>query len=160
MYKAGLSTTTISTDSLSGCYAFLISGIYNGINFCYLNHQPWTPRGTVRSLDKLLVDLLERLAKEIKRKLRRFFHLTTLPSLKQSTTNLSLFVGGGGQLSKDNIREACLLLENNGSRANIVKLIDNDDTLYLYHQFLYRTTIIKPAAFIMSKMKMKINYQV
>ena len=93
------------------------------------------------------------LADDTKVKIQELFDLDKLPSLKESTSELSFFFGGGSvALANDGLRDAYKLLQNEENSADIVKLIgdDDDDVLFLFHQLMYKMIIIKPISYLLS----------
>ena len=138
---ANITTSTISTDSLSTCYFFLLTFTLHNSTYAYLRHNSKAVNPNV-SAPKLLVILLNNIWIEIKIILSNKFKLLPLPNV-EDLTNLNLLVGGGANETTDIVRNAfSLLLSKDKSVSEVISSFQNDDVQHLVDQLASNTTII------------------
>jgi hypothetical protein len=150
--KRKSSFTSIYTKGLTGCYGFLVGGNYRGSPFCFLNHHPHSiNQKTLLTLPQILLSLINDLVSDIKSTLKKLVQPEQYIIIKDSLSNLSLFVGGGIQQTPDFVRLGFSLLQNQLDLAVINSFPPNSEELYVCQQLNYRTTIIDAVGYLMSE---------
>ena len=147
-----ISGSTISTDGLTGCYVFLVSGLFLGIPFCYLNHHSYSPELVATTPPSLLLAMIEYLVECLIGEMRTFIGSAPVSDLIDSMSSLSLFIGGGIQEDSDTIRDAFTLLQADGDLT--LTTADNStippDQLRLLNQLHRNVIIINSVSYLLS----------
>jgi hypothetical protein len=136
----------IRTDDLYTCQFFLIDGCLNDVPFGYLDHYQCVI-DLRKTLSHHLLSLLKTLAKNLKNKCS--------DKLSSEEINIEMFsdlrlMAGGGTVNDKNIERNALSLLIQPSehvKHQLVSMITDDDCLYLFHQLVNRTVIIKPVVY-------------
>ena len=135
----------ISTFGVSTCYFYLMCGTFEESQFCYLNHN--VDRYEKTTISKALYFILNDIVVAPE---KNFYNESV--NIIDSLNDVYLFVGGGGILTQDVVREACLLLRNADERT-VTKLkreFDDIKIINLFDKLFNRIIILKAISVVLS----------
>ncbi len=138
--------STIGTSELSTCYFYLIAGLIDEKNFCYLLHSS---KSYQSSDEETAVSIIKNIT----------YDITTLhifrPREHPNRINISkmkdlkMFVGGGGEdKTSQDLPQKALQLINNDKYNKIQELLTNEDERLLVKKLYKNITILPPTTFI------------
>lgn len=142
--------SSIRTEGLVGCYAFLIDGHYNQLPFCFLYHCAFsTNPDTTSSISDILIAWIEELVEDIKNSSLAKLVSSAEITLKDNINNLSLFICGGIKQQCDHIRLAFQLLQRQLDGDLIDKFKSDSDEFYLCQELNLKTTIVSAVSYLL-----------
>jgi hypothetical protein len=152
MDEPQISGSTISTEGLTGCYVFLLSGLFLGLPFYYMDHHSYSLESGAATPSKLLLALINNLAESLIEEMKTLGIYVTLSVPIRSMSSLSLLIGGGIEEGSDATRDAFALLQTDG---DIMLAIDgsselDDDQRNLLKQLHRNVIIINPVSYLLS----------
>lgn len=138
--EVGCSNSSIGTTGLTGCYGFLIDGLYNNDPFCFLDHHSYSvDQNTLTPVPKILLSLIKGLVKIFEKKGNAISRNIPIDFTKLS--NMTLVVCGGIQQDPDYIRRAFGLLQEPFD-LDLLNVFSPSSPEFILCQQLNRKTII------------------
>ena len=139
MNEARSSTTTIGTDYLGPCLAFLLDFKHYGNDTSVLIHYSFSIKDERTHLFGELIKILQHIVTEVK----RLPEIDPIISNDQaSLSNIQLFVAGGDSMNSKIIHSVLCLL-NRKLDFRIETFICDADICFMYYELLNHVTIVK-----------------